>query len=421
MDLLINPDRLQLSPHAANATSTFDHWLACSGAYLRAATEEPSDPQKLQVLNHRFFPLIWDAPPYSEAMTLLKGHYVKLVNQVYARRLLAMRRQLPRETLDDFLRALQILSRNCDCQAVSAVQHTELLIRDAYVTGMKSTYVCQRLLEGGTLDHAETRQLANSLEVNSRNLESYTPDRVAPSWASWTPPAADSSSPQACAAWQPANSGGPKCYFCGQSKHPRQRCPVRSAICNGCGKKGHFVSVCQARSVAAVSRPGISTAPRCVPGAPPTSPPQAMCGPWAPASSPLQATCGSWAPPSLMPPAKCASWAPPSSAPFWTAPQDPCSSGRLPPTATSATADQPGTSQHLPQLASITLDQSRPRNLATDTTTVKIDGHETTCPFDSGSTDSFIYPTTEIHLRGLAPNTADSSCTSTPPEACAEP
>ncbi|XP_072354072.1 uncharacterized protein [Scyliorhinus torazame] len=218
MNLRIKPDRLQLSPQAANATSAFDHWLACFESYLRTSTEESSDSPKLQVLYSRvspgIFPLIRDVLTYSEAMELMKGHYVRPVNQLYSRHLLSTKQQLPGESLDDFWRALHILGRNCDCQAVSAVHRTELLIRDAFVMGMGSAYVHQRLLERGTLDLAGTRQLANLLTVASRNIQSYA------SWASWVTPATDSSSPQACAARQPANSGGPKCYFCGRTNTP---------------------------------------------------------------------------------------------------------------------------------------------------------------------------------------------------------
>ncbi|XP_072369031.1 T-cell immunoglobulin and mucin domain-containing protein 2-like [Scyliorhinus torazame] len=42
-------------------------------------------------------------------MTLLKGQYIKVVNQVYARHLLATRRQHPGESQVEFLRALRIL------------------------------------------------------------------------------------------------------------------------------------------------------------------------------------------------------------------------------------------------------------------------------------------------------------------------
>jgi hypothetical protein len=35
-----------------------------------------------------------------------------------------------------------------------------------------------------------------------------------------------------------------KCFFCGNSYHPRHKCPARDVECNKCGKKGHFSKVC---------------------------------------------------------------------------------------------------------------------------------------------------------------------------------
>ena len=38
------------------------------------------------------------------------------------------------------------------------------------------------------------------------------------------------------------------CYFCGGARHNRLQCPARDAICNDCGKLGHFAKVCKSRS-----------------------------------------------------------------------------------------------------------------------------------------------------------------------------
>ncbi|CAB4026663.1 Retrovirus-related Pol poly from transposon, partial [Paramuricea clavata] len=39
-----------------------------------------------------------------------------------------------------------------------------------------------------------------------------------------------------------------KCYYCGfKYPHDNQPCPAKSAICNDCGRKGHFAKVCRTR------------------------------------------------------------------------------------------------------------------------------------------------------------------------------
>ena len=40
----------------------------------------------------------------------------------------------------------------------------------------------------------------------------------------------------------------PKCFFCGNSKHTRSKCPAKDAICNKCQKRGHFVKVCRGKA-----------------------------------------------------------------------------------------------------------------------------------------------------------------------------
>ena len=36
-----------------------------------------------------------------------------------------------------------------------------------------------------------------------------------------------------------------KCFFCGNGKHPRFKCPARDAVCSNCQKKGRFRKVCR--------------------------------------------------------------------------------------------------------------------------------------------------------------------------------
>ncbi|XP_072368251.1 uncharacterized protein [Scyliorhinus torazame] len=104
------------------------------------------------------------------------------------------------------------------------------------------------------------------------------------------------------------------------------------------------------------------------------------CGQWAPPCSSPQ---NQWAPPSCLPQDTCGPWAPPS-----YPPQDPCPSG------TSLGRSSPAIADDQPRLTSVTIDQSRPHNLATASTKVKVDGHEISCLLDSGSTESFIHPDT---------------------------
>ncbi|KAK4328285.1 hypothetical protein Pmani_001310 [Petrolisthes manimaculis] len=129
-------------------------------------------------------------------------------------------------------------------------------IRDAFVSDIGSPAIRQRLLEKTTLTLQEAVQLAISLESAQRNAEMYlTP--IQPGYASSATEKAFSpvsDSPGVISTYdsvrQPtsdttASATRIVCYFCGNSKHPRVRCPARNVYYLKCGKKGHFAKVCK--------------------------------------------------------------------------------------------------------------------------------------------------------------------------------
>jgi len=135
-------------------------------------------------VSSRVFAIIEDATEFDAAIELLKAQYAQAVNVVHARHLLATRKQRPGEPADEFLQELCVLARACDFKAVSAVKNTEDMIRDAYVAGLSSTYVRQRLLEQADLDLKKAVDLAKSLELALRNTEDYS---IHGATQSWTP------------------------------------------------------------------------------------------------------------------------------------------------------------------------------------------------------------------------------------------
>ncbi|XP_072373198.1 uncharacterized protein [Scyliorhinus torazame] len=421
MDLRIKPECLQLSPHADNSAGIFKHWLACFESFIDTAADTPTERQKMHLLRSRGipanYPLIEEVENYAAAITLLEGHYIRPLNQVYARHLLATRRQSPDETLEDFYRALLVLGRKCGCPTVTGNEHTELLIRDAFVAGMSFPDICRRHLEMDMLGLTEARALEGSMYVAYKNALAFAPGRTAPPWAAWHPVAAAPQTfpltPQACAARRPIFTAGQR-FFCGQANHPRARCPARTVTYKGCSKKGHYVTVCQARAMAAVAsdyQQPLFQVPA-VQGPPPPSYPQATCDPLARPFCPPATTMDGWAPPFCPSPtpssvsldSMCDPWLTPS----WMGPQAP----------SAADSTLPDRNSPLLQLASVTLDQSRPRTQAKATTTIAISGHVMSCLIDSGSTESFVHPDTEVLLLDLAPNLASDTRTRPDAETC---
>jgi len=135
----------------------------------------------------------------------------------------------------------------------TAEQHKNEAIRDAFIAGLKSNSIRQRLLERRELDMETAFDNARSLEMAEKQSQSYFPTtHQFTAAASGIKPRDNSSCSEINEATSNTNDipsiavvGSAKCYFCGYGKHPRSRCPARDAICKTCGKKGHFQKVCR--------------------------------------------------------------------------------------------------------------------------------------------------------------------------------
>ena len=68
-------------------------------------------------------------------------------NIVFARHALHSRKQQTGETVNQYYNALKSLARECDFKDVTAVQHQEECICYAFVIGIFSSIIRQRLLE----------------------------------------------------------------------------------------------------------------------------------------------------------------------------------------------------------------------------------------------------------------------------------
>jgi len=111
---------------------------------------------KLGVLTNfvspRIYEAVADCSTYEVAIKILKDLYVKPSNEIFARYCVATRRQKARESLDEFLQALKMLSKECNFKTVTAEQYKEEAVRDAFISGLQSSLIRQRLLENRTLD-----------------------------------------------------------------------------------------------------------------------------------------------------------------------------------------------------------------------------------------------------------------------------
>uniref|UniRef100_A0A5S6R1M3 CCHC-type domain-containing protein n=1 Tax=Trichuris muris TaxID=70415 RepID=A0A5S6R1M3_TRIMR len=254
MDRLLKPDKLDVDPNSSTAAEEWKHWRV-TFEYFLAALPSGSVNARALLVNHvspRVFASIADTRTYEEAMQSLKEMYEKPVNEVLARHRLASRRQQHGETIDEYVRALRTLCAQCNLQAVSAARYQEELVRDAFVCGLQSQVIRQRLLESKNCDLTSLLDMARVLESAQKCSDEYV---TAPALdATVTLAAADghqSESTNNCE--ESCNATGAvkrRCFFCGQRWHARSRCPASDVNCWKCNKKGHFGKMCRSKLAA---------------------------------------------------------------------------------------------------------------------------------------------------------------------------
>eukprot|EP00795_Rhopilema_esculentum_P015052 gene15052-6216_t len=106
---------------------------------------------------------------------MLKTLYLKIPNEILAQHSLATRKQQPGESSAEYLQALKTPSKDCNfCQA-KAAQYRDEAVRDAFISGIISRNIRQRLPENKPLDLSSAFHplIARALDTAQKSSESY--------------------------------------------------------------------------------------------------------------------------------------------------------------------------------------------------------------------------------------------------------
>lgn len=257
---ILRPERFSVLPNTSGADKAWLHWKRTFTNYIASAIRTPAATQpgdgetadptatlaanKLDVLinyvSSSVYDYISECADYDTAIQTLESMYVVPKNEIFARHLLATRKQQPGESLDTFLNVLKLLAKDCQFKAVSAEVYKQEQIRDAFINGLQTPSIRQRLLENVTLSLTETFTQARSLELAQKTSDQYN-----------TPPPLSLNTVNADEATErlaATGVGGKRtCFFCGGPRHNRSECQALESVCYNCDKVGHYSKVCKSR------------------------------------------------------------------------------------------------------------------------------------------------------------------------------
>ena len=218
---LLKPIRLDVDPSFQTAPKQFKHWLKVFSDFVagcvRQAAGQDGQPQvdRLRILfayvSADVYEFVEGCETYEGAIDKLKSVYIKTPNVIFARHVLATRKQKQGEKLRDFFQQLHVLSKDCNIQAVTAEEYRKELVRDAFINGISSHVIRQRLLENSELTVERAFQIACSLETAQQHSEAYLqhPDVTA------AVNVEDTNHDNQISAVAKMTSSNKLCYFCG--------------------------------------------------------------------------------------------------------------------------------------------------------------------------------------------------------------
>ncbi|XP_012563224.2 uncharacterized protein LOC100214858 [Hydra vulgaris] len=240
MSKILKPTRLDLDHNAPTSSKEWKHWKRIFENFIEDCGEDAPDKFRsiINFVSSNVYDYIEECDSYESVIETLENLYIKTPNEIFARHQLLARHQTSSESLEDFLQELRKLSKNCNYKDVSAEQYREEQIRDAFISGINSNYIRQRLLENSTLNLQSAFNQACSLDIAQRNSDSYM--QKTSSFSSNLNIAAAIKLPKEPSAALNAMTINPqtKCIYCGNPSHnqrnqtsARKNCPAQNVTC----------------------------------------------------------------------------------------------------------------------------------------------------------------------------------------------
>jgi len=228
----------------------YKFWRKMLDVYISKA-EVPNE-SRLEVLfvlcGVQSFGIIEDCTSFDSALQRLDNKFVKKTSAIMLRHKLRTSRQKEGQSIEEYLAELKALARKCPSSALTADQYKDLLISDAFVSGVLSPSIRQRLLESTDDSLENLIKTALTMELASEDAKGLTSHSQPTQFlaSATTDNNLHLANPTSVAAAR--QSQNKKCFWCGGAIHPRNTCPAKESICNNCHRRGHWASACKAKS-----------------------------------------------------------------------------------------------------------------------------------------------------------------------------
>ncbi|GAA47610.1 hypothetical protein CLF_100578 [Clonorchis sinensis] len=190
-DPQLRPRFFDADPNSADAAKRWNHWFRTFETYLK--TLESSKPDKLETLIHFVDPLVYDHiadhTDYKSTIDTLRKLYTSKTllilenldsvltrSRTHSKRLIFVLQTYKQENgqdIDQFVRKLKSLAKDCEFKSVSATEYQDECVRDAIINGLASTSIREKLLAQSELTLDQAYQLARSLELAHKQSQSY--------------------------------------------------------------------------------------------------------------------------------------------------------------------------------------------------------------------------------------------------------
>ncbi|CAH0723775.1 unnamed protein product, partial [Brenthis ino] len=185
---------------------------------------------------------------YTELLQSFDKFFFPKKNVIYERFKFNSRVQKEGEDFDQFVTDLHKLAEGCEYNLLK-----EELIRDRVVIGIRDRNISDRMLLKNDLKLEEAIQMGKQAEIQKKesmiireNKEESEINRVK---VGTTTAQRNNEELQLKG----------NCWFCGQKRHPRYKCPASNITCFKCRKTGHFARLCRAKIEKNIEKEEIGT------------------------------------------------------------------------------------------------------------------------------------------------------------------